>query len=290
MPVIRLVLFLVCINFVSLVAEPIISLSSTNVKPGSTIKIHLKNRKPLQTCIIQFDQKNLTLFPKDAQHDQFDGYIGISRFLTPGTYTLSVITQTQTSLPEKIDIPITVLDGKFPHSHITLIGTKKALFEKEDQLSNEGKLIEKTFTILTPKLYFSGSFRKPASGKISAEFGAYRIYNQQKETQRHAGIDIANKINCPVMAANTGKVVFAEALQSHGNTIIIDHGWGILSIYNHLNTILVTQNQTVKIGEKIGLMGSTGISTGPHVHWGMSVQGTRVDPSPWITSTVLCTP
>lgn len=92
------------------------------------------------------------------------------------------------------------------------------------------------------------------------------------------------------MAANTGKVVFAEALQSHGNTIIIDHGWGILSIYNHLNAILVSPNQTVKVGERIGLMGSTGISTGPHLHWGMSVQGTRVDPSPWTTSTVLYNP
>ena len=290
MPVLRLVLFLVCISFSSLTAEPIVSLSSTNVKPGSTIKIHLKNRTPLQTCILQFDRKNLTLFPTDARNDQFDGYIGIPRFLTPGTYTLSVITQTQTSLPEKIEIPITVQDGKFPYSHITLIGTKKTLFEKEDLLSNESKQIEKIFNTLTPKLYISESFIKPAPGKISTGFGAYRIYNQQKETQRHAGIDIVNKINCPIMASNTGKVVFAQSLQTHGNTIIIDHGWGILSIYNHLNAILVSPNQTVKVGERIGLMGSTGLSTGTHVHWGISVQGTRVDPSPWITSTVLYNP
>ena len=68
----------------------------------------------------------------------------------------------------------------------------------------------------------------------------------------------------------------------HGKTVIIDHGRRIFTIYNHLKTIFVQHNQVVAQGQAIGRMGSTGVATGPHLHWGLSVQGVRVDPQQWV--------
>ena len=125
---------------------------------------------------------------------------------------------------------------------------------------------------------FSGKFIKPLEGKITSAFGSYRLYNGKKLGD-HRGVDIGgNPIGTPIKASNSGKVIFAKKLPTLGSAIIIDHGQGIHSLYMHMSKILVSMGDFVKKGQIIGKVGSTGLSTGPHLHWGISIHDTRINP------------
>lgn len=121
-------------------------------------------------------------------------------------------------------------------------------------------------------------FMQPVSGRISGKFGGQRIMNGRKMNP-HAGTDIAAPLGTPVAAAGDGKVVLtAGDLFYSGNVVVIDHGYGLQTIYAHLNKITVQKGQKVKKGEIIGEVGKTGRVTGPHLHWGASLKGIRFNP------------
>ena len=128
---------------------------------------------------------------------------------------------------------------------------------------------------------WNGRFIMPVRGPISSSFGKFRVYNNGLARSRHMGVDIVAKAGTPVKAANSGMVLFADRLNIHGNAVIIDHGLGVRSHYYHLQKILVKQGDRVEKGETVGLVGSTGRASGPHLHWGMEVDGVFVDPIEW---------
>jgi murein DD-endopeptidase MepM/ murein hydrolase activator NlpD len=101
-------------------------------------------------------------------------------------------------------------------------------------------------------------------------------------TWQHKGVDLSGAPGTPVKAPNGGRVVLSRALKVHGNTVVLDHGQGILSILNHLQDRLLHEGQRVEKGSLVGHVGSTGMVTGPHLHWGLSVAGVRVDPLSWV--------
>lgn len=117
----------------------------------------------------------------------------------------------------------------------------------------------------------------PAEGRISGVYGSQRILNGQPR-QPHFGIDIAAPKGAPVVATTDGVVTMAEDLYFTGNTIIIDHGFGITATYSHLETMTVKPGETVRQGQRIGTVGSTGRSTGPHLDWRVNWFDVRVDP------------
>ncbi len=128
------------------------------------------------------------------------------------------------------------------------------------------------------KAYWKTGFMQPVSGRISGKFGGQRIMNGRKMNP-HAGTDIAAPLGMPVAAAGDGKVVLmAGDLFYSGNVVVIDHGYGLQTIYAHLNKITVQKGQKVKKGEIIGEVGKTGRVTGPHLHWGASLKGIRFNP------------
>ena len=128
------------------------------------------------------------------------------------------------------------------------------------------------------KAYWKTGFMQPVSGRISGKFGGQRIMNGRKMNP-HAGTDIAAPLGTPVAAAGDGKVVLtAGDLFYSGNVIIIDHGFGLYTIYAHLQNMDVKRGDKVKQGDIIGRVGQTGRATGPHLHWGASVGGTRINP------------
>jgi len=136
----------------------------------------------------------------------------------------------------------------------------------------------------SPLMLWSGPFlRLPGSARQSG-FGDRRIYihnGREIDRQYHLGVDLASVKQSPVPAANHGKVVFADALSIYGNSVVIDHGLGLHSMYAHLSRIDVKPNQTVDKGDIIGYTGSTGLAGGDHLHFSMLVQDTFVNPMEW---------
>lgn len=132
---------------------------------------------------------------------------------------------------------------------------------------------------LTDSAYFSSGFIRPVKGgRISGVFGSQRILNGTP-ANIHNGLDIAAPKGTPVYAASDGIVVLTgRNFYYSGNLILIDHGQGLSSMYIHLNKIEVTEGQKVKKGQLIGEIGTTGRSTGPHLHWGVQWYDRRIDP------------
>ena len=145
-------------------------------------------------------------------------------------------------------------------------------------------MIGKNFKTITKSKKFSGPFIWPVNGRISSGFGTQRVYNN-KPGWSHSGTDISAVRGTPIKATQAGNVTLAESLKVHGNTVMINHGWGIISIYNHLDKINVKMNDKISKGDIIGTVGSTGIATGSHLHFGISVQSIRVNPQDWVHKT-----
>jgi len=134
-----------------------------------------------------------------------------------------------------------------------------------------------------PQPLWSGAFlRMP--GKTTASFGDRRTYfyqGREIDRQTHMGIDLASLTQSPVPAANRGKVVFGDALGIYGNSVILDHGCGLFSMYAHLSLIDVAAGTVVEKGDILGRTGSTGMAGGDHLHFAMIVQGIFVNPVEW---------
>nr|HID58954.1 M23 family metallopeptidase [Desulfobacterales bacterium] len=133
-------------------------------------------------------------------------------------------------------------------------------------------------------MLWKGRFLRMKGSEQKAGFADYRTYRYKGhivDHQVHLGIDLASLVHSPVQAANTGRIIFTGRLGIYGNTVIIDHGFGLFSMYAHLSRLRVKTGQTVERGDIIGNTGSTGLAGGDHLHFGMIVQGTFVNPREW---------
>lgn len=146
----------------------------------------------------------------------------------------------------------------------------------------ETQLLLRVYSQNSPQRFWDGQLELPVDGTTTSPFGVYRSYNDGTLTARHTGQDLRAPVGTPVHASAPGRVVLAESLDVRGNTVIIDHGWGVLTGYSHFSEILVEPGQMVQAGEIIGMSGNTGRSTGPHLHWELAVGGTWVDPLVWV--------
>ena len=126
----------------------------------------------------------------------------------------------------------------------------------------------------------------PASGIITGRFGTKRFYND-KEGNFHNGLDIAAEIGSPIISPSKGKVILIGDYYYNGKFILLDHGKGLKSIFIHLDEILVKKGQVVNKGDLIGKIGSTGKSTGPHLHWSLMLSKTYVDPEYFLDNRII---
>ena len=147
------------------------------------------------------------------------------------------------------------------------------------RIRREGARIRAARAADTATPWFAGGFAWPARGIVSGVYGSQRILNGQPRSP-HAGVDVAAPTGTKVVATADGRIALADrAMFYTGHTVMIDHGHGVTSIYAHLSEISVTSGQRIKKGAPIGRIGATGRVTGPHLHWGLSLFGTRLDPA-----------
>lgn len=180
-----------------------------------------------------------------------------------------------------------VAQADFPVQKLTLADDSKVNLSKKDlaRVQRETGQIRALWKRRSPRQW-SGSFEHPLQDRpAGGRFGSLRIINDQPRNP-HSGADYGVAKGTPVHATNAGTVVLADEHFFAGNSIYVDHGDGFVSMYFHLDQILVKVGQTVKKGDIIGKVGSTGRSSGPHLHFGVNYRGARVNPTSLLERTL----
>lgn len=201
--------------------------------------------------------------------------IGFARDATAAKLSLTYSDgrqETRTLIPRKREWRIQRVDG-LPQRTVT---PNEAELQR---IRSDAALVAEIRKRDTAEPLFGSGFIWPVVGPISGVYGSQRILNGEPRAP-HYGVDIAAPTGTPVVAAADGIVGLAhEDLFLTGQTLILDHGFGLNTVYYHLSAITVTAGQRVKQGETIGRVGATGRATGPHLHWGMNLFDIRLDPA-----------
>jgi murein DD-endopeptidase MepM/ murein hydrolase activator NlpD len=175
-----------------------------------------------------------------------------------------------------------VVPGDYGVRRITV--KKKFMRLTPEQIARwkrETALIKAVYNRFTPRPLWSGGFIRPLDSVVVGAFGRRSIINGQ-ERSPHGGVDLRGKTGTPVKAPAGGRVALVLDTFFGGNTILIDHGLGLVSVYMHLSVVLVKKGQRVHQGQVIGRVGATGRVTGPHLHFGIVLRGLKIDPLAWV--------
>lgn len=206
---------------------------------------------------------------------RWQAVIGLPLALSPGPQEITV--RNSRGMTEKYTF--SVKPKAYAEQRLTLKDRRMVDPTEADlvRIEHEQKLIQNLFITWTEQPISSLQFQLPVRGRISSIFGLRRFFNDQPR-QPHSGIDIAAPVGTPVVAPFEGTVMETGDYFFNGKTVFIDHGQGLISMFNHLSRITVEHGKFVRQGEKIGEIGMSGRATGPHLHWTVSLNNSRIDP------------
>lgn len=260
-----------CFSEVQLTIDPPIAWQ------GKIIKVRVASAEGIVSISGVFLDKKFKCY---RTGDDFKGVVGVPINQKTGHYNLKLIVTRQDGSKEKIVKKLKVWATKFPFTKFWLKPARNKLRARKT-INNEWALIDKVLRVEASNQLWLGKFIWPCEGPISQGFGHRQIING-KRSGNHRGVDVAVITGTKIKAPNHGKVVFAKKLKAFGGTMVLDHGQGIHTLYFHLSKMILPVGKIVKKGVVIGLSGNSGISSGAHLHWGMSVHNLRVDPIQWM--------
>lgn len=207
--------------------------------------------------------------------------IGVPLGTAPGVYplTLTVTDNSGASVPFTTNVQ--VIGGGYWQENITVLADRLDLLNASvDQA--EIALLSNAMSGFTPSRAFDAPMGLPAAAPLVSQFGNVRSYNSGAYQATHLGADFSAAPGAPIYATAPGRVVLADMLNVRGMTTIIDHGWGIFTVYCHQSDRYVSLGDTVATGQVIGAVGSSGRVSGAHLHWELWVNGVPVDPMQWV--------
>lgn len=179
-------------------------------------------------------------------------------------------------------IQLSVDAAVLPRQALVVPGALASLATGAVAREEAGHVVSLTSAVSAERRW-TGAFRLPLAGAAlrTTGFGDRRDY-ADGHIVHHAGYDLAAPAGTAVVASAGGVVAYAGQLLQRGNTVILDHGWGIYTLYAHLQHWEITAGQTVAAGQTVGRVGNTGLSTGPHLHWEVRLRGLAIDPGAWL--------
>jgi len=242
---------------------------------GGVAILRWQGQVPMDVAVAHFDGESFFL---DRDKDGLFALIGIDVLKAPGTYPVEMTGIDVLGGNHFHSMQITVEDADRKTDFLTLpaemVSPKDpATLERIDRESAELKAV---FSVDSGP-YIGQLFTVPVSDPISSSFGTKRVLNGKPKSP-HSGTDFRSPLGRLVRAPANGRVVYVADLHYTGKTVILDHGSGIFSLYAHLLTPLCQVGEELKIGQPLGKVGSTGRSTGAHLHWTVKLRGAKVDP------------
>ncbi|MGG6294508.1 M23 family metallopeptidase [Leptolyngbya sp. AN02str] len=247
-----------------------VQIRPTNPQLGDTILVIVRGS---EVPTIQFEGETYPAFAMGG--DRYRALLPTTPLDAPGRKVIQVTTDGSTQ-----NLAVSLRDRSFQTQRITVRGGGSGGTEHE---FSRLRTFRET---ISPEKYWSGAFRRPADGRVTSPFGVRRYYNGVfAQDYYHRGVDYAGGVGAPIYAPAAGRVALvgrvSDGFVLNGNTIGVDHGQGVSSVFIHLSRIDVNEGDMVQAGQRIGGIGATGSATGPNLHWGLFVNGKSVDPVPW---------
>jgi murein DD-endopeptidase MepM/ murein hydrolase activator NlpD len=254
-------------------------LSSPISSQGSLLLVELRSTRPLTEVKGDWGGRSVPFWQEGETKGVQKALLGVDLEKAPGAYELKVTAQRAASARVVCSAKIAVKAGKFATERLQV--GKEFVEPNPEQVkraNEERDRLREIFDRVTPERLWNGSFRVPLDGVTSgSNFGKRRILNGNPGSP-HGGVDLPGTTGTLVHAAQRGSVVLAEELFFGGNTVVLDHGLGIYTFYGHLSEIDAKAGDLLETGAVLGKVGATGRVTGPHLHWGLTVERARVNP------------
>ena len=253
-------------------------LSSAQVVDGSIVLITVKTPAPDPKITGTFEESEFSFFASpDRGEGTYEGVMAIPFNHKSGETKVTIHASAGTDVKNE-ELTFNIVDGNYP-SEALKVDERRVNPRKKDmkRIKREIKEVHKIYAISTPHKFWKGPFELPIQSDVTSQFGTKRMLNGEMQTF-HRGLDLRAKVGTPIHSAAPGKVVLAKSLFFTGNTVLVDHGYGIYTLYAHMSRIKVKLGQEITDHKLIGLSGKTGRVSGPHLHWGAIVQRTQVNP------------
>lgn len=257
---------------------PRVSVVTKENSPGNIMLVYVENLKGDESLKLKTDAVKVET--DMYEHKGKKVFVcPIDLYAEPKDYELSVVVNEGTTSEYVITSNFSVKSKAFKTQYLTVS-------EEMNETNNDNTAIYEFAQLVKParaesviEKLWEGTFIMPVEGELTTDFAEIRFVNNEQSSSRHSGLDIAAPKGTEIKAPNNGVVTFAmEGLLSPGSTVVIDHGMGLFTSYYHLDSIAVEKGQKVKKGEVIGTVGTTGFSTGPHLHYAVSIYNTYVNP------------
>jgi len=245
---------------------------------GSLLLVKVQGKKTLPEIKSEWDSKPIPLWREGSGTVTLHGLLGIDLELHPAPYEWKVMWTDADGTAQSCSVSLAVRAGKFTTEHLKVENQfVQPNPEQEKRAADDQKKMRAIYDTVTPEVLWTGKFRLPLKDVATGgNFGRRRVLNGQPRSP-HAGVDFPAMAGTPVYASQSGNVVLAEDLYYSGNTVVIDHGYGIYTLYAHLSAMEAHAGDKVAAGAEIGKVGATGRVTGPHLHWGLTIQHARVN-------------
>lgn len=258
------------------------------VQPVASVRIAARARslRPGELVVLTIttsdavDRVHVRAFDRDVEPFRVDdlawrALVGIDLDVRPGTYPVVVDAG---GGPTHVAYDLVVAGRTFRTRRLTVDEAFVTPPPSErDRIDREARLLDAIWTSRSPMRLWIEPFVRPVPGAATSAFGTRSVFNGKRRSA-HGGADFLSPGGTPIHAPNAGRVVLARDLYFSGNTVVIDHGLGLLSMLAHLSIVDVREGDQVTTGQVVGRVGATGRVTGPHLHWAVRASGARVDP------------
>ena len=283
--------FFLCVSFffflsAHLYAQINYAVIPENPRPGEPVTIAITTRA--KHALLIRDEKQLSKAGFFSIPGYMTAVLAIPSTVNPGKAVIRI----ENEIGILCEIPFTISDRKFASEVIDLNPTLTGI--RTDPSPQRVEEAERLWAILTTfgdRIYHTGSFIPPVnSTRRTSFFGDRRVFKYStgsSDTSIHAGVDYGVPTGTAVTACGAGKVILARPRIVTGNSVVLEHAPGIYSIYYHLDKIQVEEGALVNTGALLGLSGSTGLATGPHLHWEVRVNAENTDPDAFVARPII---
>ena len=241
----------------------------TPVKLGQTLRISC----PAEFTSVKLNERSAKLY---LQPDgKRSGLLPISVKDAPGTFSL-LISRNDDGAPQSL--PVVIRKTIFPSQNVKLSPEIESLHSTPEEMA----LLTSFRDAISETRSWEDPLQPPVSGCMTSPFGVKRLHNGKPTGEYHGGVDQRTPEGEAIRAVAAGTITFAKQFNVLGNAVGIDHGQGLESMYLHMSRLVVAPGVAVQRGDILGYAGSTGRSTGPHLHWVLYVNGVNVNPAQWV--------